>query len=234
MKAAFQIFDAIRVDHFRGFAACWEVSANNETALVGRWVPGPGRQIFDALQGSLGRLPIIAEDLGLITPDVVALRIECGFPGMRVLQFAFGGGADNTNLPHNYEPQTVVYTGTHDNDTTVGWFTSDPDRDSTRSREEAAREREYCLRYLGSDGSEIHWDFIRAALSSVADLAIIPAQDLLGLDSRARMNVPARPTGAWAWRLMGRLTSGGLTRDVSKRLREMTETYGRLQGRARE
>lgn len=224
MKAAFQVFDAVRVDHFRGFAACWEVPSSHETAESGQWVAGPGREIFHALQSAMGTLPIIAEDLGLITPDVEELRKACDFPGMRVLQFAFGSGPDNANLPHNYEPQTVVYTGTHDNDTTIGWFTGNSESDSTRSRQEIERERKFCLSYLGSDGKQIHWDCIRAALSSVADVAIIPAQDLLGLDSSARMNVPARSTGNWGWRLR----SGALSRELSERLREMTENYGRL------
>lgn len=221
MRAAFQMFDIVRIDHFRGFAACWEVPYAERTAQRGRWVEAPGHEIFAALESSLGRLPIVAEDLGLITPDVEQLRRDSGFPGMRVLQFAFGADPDNTNLPHNFDSNSVVYTGTHDNDTTVGWF------DSLRSAQESSLEREFCLEYLGSNGQGIHWDFIRAAMASVADVAIVPAQDLLGLGSEARMNLPSSPTGNWTWRLR----SGELTGALADRLGELTRIYGRAGSR---
>jgi 4-alpha-glucanotransferase len=162
--------------------------------------------------------------IGTITPDVHALRDEFRFPGMRVLQFAFGGDPRDTHLPHNYTRETVVYTGTHDNDTTVGWFEA---HDAEGDDEESARlrrERDYCLRYLGSDGREIHWDFIRAAHASVADLAIVPLQDVLGLSSEARMNTPASAEGNWGWRFR----EGDLTEPLRQRLRDLTGLYARL------
>ena len=178
-----------------------------------------------AVLGSLvlgGELPIIAEDLGTITPDVHELRDEFGFPGMRVLQFAFGGDPHDTHLPHEYTRNTVAYTGTHDNDTVVGWF-------DARSRDDASegekRERERCLKYLGTDGREINWDFIRAAQMSVADISVAQLQDVLGLSSDARMNTPASAEGNWDWRF----TEGALTDELRERLREMTATYGRIQ-----
>ena len=217
--------DVVRLDHFRGFASFWEVPAGHETAEHGRWVHAPGQELFHALREAHGGdLPIIAEDLGTITPDVHQLRDEFGFPGMRVLQFAFGGDPRDTHLPHVYTHNTVVYTGTHDNDTTVGWFES---RDVVGDDDEAARlrrERDYCLRYLDSDGTEIHWDFIRAALASVADIAIIPLQDVLGLSSDARMNIPASAQGNWGWRFK----DGALTDALRRRLRDLTGLYARL------
>jgi 4-alpha-glucanotransferase len=221
-----RLFDALRLDHFRGFAAYWEVPATDETAEHGRWVEAPGRELFRALRDATGgRLLIFAEDLGTITPDVHALRDEFGFPGMRVLQFAFGGDPEDTHLPHNYTPNSVAYTGTHDNDTVVGWFRSRSA--ATAGTEEATtltRERDFCLQYLRTDGAEIHWDFISAAFSSVAATAIVPLQDLLGLDSDARMNTPASAEGNWAWRF----PSGALTEELSTRLKETTRIYGRL------
>ena len=202
------LYDLIRVDHFRGFAACWEVPAGATTAENGRWVETPGRELFTGLQKTLGDLPIIAENLGIITPDVESLREEFGFPGMRVLQFAFGGNETNEHLPRNYPRDTVVYTGTHDNDTSRGWFES--------LNEE---ERDFCLREIGSVGREINWDMIREALSSLADMAIIPMQDVLGLGSEARMNVPASETGNWEWRMK----PGALSADLADRLRNLTE-----------
>ncbi|HVG28141.1 MAG TPA: 4-alpha-glucanotransferase [Pyrinomonadaceae bacterium] len=223
IRATLRLVDIVRVDHFRGFAASWEVPAGDRTAERGRWVDVPGRELFAAIKRALPEPPIIAEDLGVITPDVDQLRDEFGFPGMRILQFAFGGDATNRDLPHNYHPNVVVYTGTHDNDTTVGWFNSTAGRDSTRDAAQIARERKFCLDYLKSDGAEIHWDFIRAALESVAATAITPLQDVLGLDSRARMNLPATTEGNWSWRY----ERGALTRELSARLRELTELYGR-------
>lgn len=212
VRWSLELFDLVRVDHFRGFAACWEIPAGEVTAQNGEWVDTPGRELFATLKKKLGDLPIIAENLGVITPDVESLREESGFPGMRVLQFAFGGDATNDHLPHNHTHETVVYTGTHDNDTTIGWF-ENLDRD----------QREYCLQYLASDGSEINWDMIRAAMASVADSAIIPMQDVLGLGSDARMNLPASTTGNWTWRMKDKV----VPEDLSARLRELTEAYGR-------
>ena len=221
VRETLKLVDVVRLDHFRGFAAAWEVPAGHETAERGRWVNVPGRDIFRAMRAALGdELPIIAEDLGTITPDVHALRDEFNFPGMRVLQFAFGGDPHDTHLPHEYTRSAIAYTGTHDNDTVVGWF-------EARSKEEAAegerRERENCLKYLGTDGSEINWDFIRAVQMSVAVVSIAQLQDMLGLGTEARMNVPASTEGNWAWRFR----EGALTEELATRLREMTAVYGR-------
>ena len=203
----------VRVDHFRGFEAYWEVPAEEPTAIHGRWVPGPGLAFFHALEAELGPLPIIAEDLGIITPAVEQLRDAGGFPGMKVLQFAFGSGPDNPYLPHNYTTlRCVVYTGTHDNDTTAGWFAQLP-----------PEERAYVCRYLDSDGTEIHWDMIRLAMLSIAEMAVVPLQDVLGLGSEARMNLPGRPHGNWTWRC----PAGALTDAVAKRLRQLALDYGR-------
>ena len=223
LRATLQTVDILRIDHFRGFAASWEVPGEDQTAERGRWVEVPGRELFTILRNTFDELPIIAEDLGVITPDVEALRDDFGFPGMRVLQFAFRGDSKTIDLPHNFIRNCVVYTGTHDNDTTVGWFKSKAGESSTRNAEEIAREREYCLRYLRSDGHQIHWDLIRAAWASVANTAITPLQDLLGLDSRARMNLPASQKGNWQWRFR----AGALTRKLGDRLGELTELYGR-------
>jgi 4-alpha-glucanotransferase len=223
VRATLDIFDIVRVDHFRGFAASWEIPGGDKTAERGRWVEVPGRELFSAIKNALGDLPIIAEDLGVITPDVEALRDDFGLPGMRILQFAFGGDTKNQDLPHNYIKNCVVYTGTHDNDTTVGWFTSVAGEGSTRDAAQIERERQFCLEYLDSDGSEIHWDFIRAVLASVADTAVVPLQDLLGLGTAARMNLPNSTDGNWAWRYK----SGALTEDLGARLKKLTELYGR-------
>ena len=218
-----QMVDVVRLDHFRGFAACWEVPGGDKTAERGQWVAAPGRELFETLTRELGELPIIAEDLGVITPDVIELRDRFGFPGMRILQFAFGGDSRNQDLPHNYVPNVVVYTGTHDNDTTVGWFNSKAGTGSTRTAEQIERERNFCLKYLNTDGREIHWDFIRAVFASVANTAIVPLQDVLGLGSEARMNLPASTQGNWQWRY----EKGALTHRHAERLRELAELYGR-------
>ena len=212
VRATLARVDILRIDHFRGFAASWVVPAGSPTAAAGHWEPGPGRQIFDAIESAIGSLPFIVEDLGLITPDVIALREELGLPGMKVLQFAFDSGPTNAYLPHNYVPNTVVYSGTHDNQTTIGWFRSLPEW--TRANVQ---------RYLGRDGSDIAWDLIRTAWSSVADRAIAPLQDVMRLDDDARMNTPGRPTGNWAWRYATYQLHEGLAAG----LREMSETYGR-------
>ena len=189
VKRALDHADVFRIDHFRGFAAYWEVPASCPTAIEGRWVPGPGRALFDAITAALGELPIVAEDLGVITPDVTALREACGFPGMCVLQFAFGDDATNLYLPHHIRPASVVYTGTHDNDTTRGWWQA-----------AAPRERHFVASYLAADDDDIHWAMIRAACNSVANTAVFPLQDVLGLDGAHRMNQPGSPVGNWAWR----------------------------------
>jgi 4-alpha-glucanotransferase len=224
VRASLQTVDIARIDHFRGFAACWEIPGGDTTAERGRWVEAPGRELFTAIRKALGELPIIAEDLGVITPDVERLRDGFGFPGMRILQFAFSSDTKSIDLPHNYHRNVVVYTGTHDNDTTVGWFNSVAGAGSTRTAEQIGAERNFCLKYLNTQGTEIHWDFIRAVLSSVADTAIVPLQDLLGLGTEARMNLPNSTQGNWSWRF----NQQALTESHADRLREMTETYGRI------
>lgn len=198
IRAQLRLVDVLRLDHFRGFAAYWEVPAGSATAIHGQWVAGPGAALFEALAEALGGgLPIIAEDLGIITPDVTALRESLGLPGMAVLQFAFDSDATNLHLPHHHQPNQVVYTGTHDNDTTVGWYTGLDDG-----------RRRFADAYLAG-GEGIHRTLIRAALGSVARTAIVPVQDVLGLDGRARMNHPGHAGGNWAWRLRdGQLETG--------------------------
>ena len=223
-RATFQLVDIVRLDHFRGFEAYWEVPAHEETAINGRWVPGPGAPFFEAVEQKLGKLPIIAEDLGVITPEVVALRERFEYPGMRVLQFAFGTDEGSKFfLPHNYPRNCVVYTGTHDNDTCVGWFTSESWNHTTLSPEAIRRERERALQYMGSTGEEIHWDFIRLAFASVANTAITPLQDVLGLGSEARMNLPGRPDGNWEWRFRAAMLTDG----IQQRLGEFIDLYQR-------
>ncbi len=189
IRRTFDLVDIVRIDHFRGFAAHWAIPASEPTAVRGVWQPGPGRGLFDAIHAALGPLPIIAEDLGVITPDVVELRKAFNLPGMSILQFAFGNDASNTYLPHHHEHDTVVYTGTHDNDTSVGWWASLSDDVRGHVRD-----------YLATDGSDIHWDFVRAACASVADTSIYPLQDVLGLGAAHRMNFPGQSTGHWGWR----------------------------------
>lgn len=181
--------DLIRIDHFRGFVAYWEIPAGEQTAVNGKWVAGPGAELFSALRASEGALPFLAEDLGDITDDVIALRDALGLPGMRVLQFAFCEDAQHPFLPHIFERNTVAYTGTHDNDTLLGWWHS-----------ASPRERAFIQHYLGSDGHALHWDAIRALSASVADRVIFPMQDILGLGTEHRMNRPGLPTGNWGWR----------------------------------
>lgn len=213
VRWSLQLFDIVRIDHFRGFVASWEIPAGDPTAQYGQWIDTPGRELFTALKKALGELPIIAENLGVITPAVERLREEFGFPGMRVLQFAFGGDATNDHLPHNHTCDSVVYTGTHDNDTTIGWFAS-----------AGETERNYCLEYLGTGGREINWELMRAALASVGSMAIVPMQDVLGLGNEARMNLPASTSDNWAWRLQ----PGALTKQLAERLQNLTSTYGRI------
>jgi len=224
VRAALRMVDLVRLDHFRGFEGFWEIPAGKETAVEGRWVKGPGAALFEALRDALGDLPIVAENLGVITPEVEALRERFGFPGMAILQFAFGRDPEAAQFqPHNYPRNRVVYTGTHDNDTTVGWWASSGAGDSTRTDGDVRDERARALAYLDAEGREIHWAFIRAALASVADTAIVPLQDLLGLGSEARMNLPGRAHGNWRWRF----TAGSLTDEIRERLKKMAELYGR-------
>lgn len=204
--------DIVRLDHFRGFAGYWAVPAGEETAINGRWVKGPGQSFFKAVEREFGKLPIIAEDLGLITADVVALREKLGLPGMRVLQFAFDSDASNPHLPHNYTRDLAVYTGTHDNDTTLGWYAT---------RDEIVKYR--VRRYTGTDGRELNWTFIRLAMNSVADMALYPLQDVLGLGSEARLNLPGRPHGNWTWRYC----QESLQESLADTLREMAIASGR-------
>ncbi|MBH25239.1 MAG: 4-alpha-glucanotransferase [Myxococcales bacterium] len=213
-RICFRLVDQVRIDHFRGFEAYWEIPADHPTAIGGAWKPGPGRALFDAVTEALGELPVIAEDLGVITPEVEALRDELGLPGMKILQFAFGEDAHNAYLPHNYPgPRCVVYTGTHDNDTTVGWYRAASDRAAHHVRI-----------YLNVSGQEIAWDLLRAAWMSVAGLAIAPAQDVLSLGTEARMNTPGEADGNWAWRM----APGALTEELIQRLRYVTDLSGRL------
>jgi 4-alpha-glucanotransferase len=223
-RATSDLVDVIRLDHFRGFEKYWEVPGTDTTAVNGRWIPGPGIELFQAVEKALGPLHIIAEDLGMITAEVEALREQLGFPGMRVLQFNFGSdpGAD-AYRPHNYPRNCVVYTGTHDNNTTIGWLKGEDVKDSTQSKEERQKETQLALKYMGSDGHEINWDFIRLALMSVADTAIIPMQDVLGLGSEARMNIPGTTEGNWRWRFV----PDAPTEEIKARLRELTALYGR-------
>jgi 4-alpha-glucanotransferase len=223
-RAVLEMVDMIRLDHFRGFEAYWEVPASEPTAVHGRWVKGPGPALFHAARLALGELPLVAENLGVITPEVEAIRAEFGFPGMSILQFAFGNDAQAASFrPHNYPREVVAYTGTHDCDTTVGWWTSVGKGESTRSPEDIRREHEIAQKYLNTDGKEINWAFIRALEASVADTVLIPLQDVLGLGSESRMNQPATLGGNWRWRYR----AGSLTPEIAGRLADLTRLYER-------
>jgi 4-alpha-glucanotransferase len=212
LRTALTLVDMVRIDHFIGFVRYWEVPSGAATAVAGRWQPGPAAALLQAVETALGGVPIIAEDLGLVTPEVEALRDRYAVPGMKVLQFAFSEDGANPYLPHNYTPSCVVYTGTHDNDTTAGWFaTALP---GTRS---------FAQRYLARSGDDIAHDLVRLAMSSVADTVIVPLQDVLGLGSEARMNVPGRPAGNWTWRFRWDMMGDHHLGD----LRAMAEVYGR-------
>jgi 4-alpha-glucanotransferase len=211
-RKTFELFDYIRIDHFRGFEAYWEIPANEKTARIGKWVKGPGEDLFKAVKNKLGTLPIIAEDLGVVTPGVVALRDKFNFPGMKVLQFAFSTNSEDNFLPHNYEKNCVVYTGTHDNDTTVGWYQKAPEQ-----------EQDFVRRYCKSDGHEINWDLIKLALQSVANIAVLPMQDILSLGSEGRMNFPGTVDGNWNWRF----TWDQLKPEMTERVKELVIVYGR-------
>lgn len=214
IKSALAIYDMVRIDHFRGFAAYWEVAADAKTARKGRWVKGPGKDFFTALRKALGNdLPIVAEDLGQINEPVRDLRDSFGLPGMKILQFAFDGRANNAFLPHNYSENFIAYTGTHDNDTSRGWY-------ENSSKPE---ERDCFRRYFSTDGWDMAWTLIRGVFSSVARVAIVPLQDILDMNSDARMNTPGQASGNWQWRFL----PGAITPHISQRLKDLTLTYGR-------
>jgi len=212
VKNTLDLVDVVRLDHFRGFEAYWEVEAGERTAANGRWVKGPGEKLFQALKQAIGELPFVAEDLGLITPEVEQLRDQFELPGMKVLQFAFGDSAANPYLPHNHVRNCAVYTGTHDNDTTMGWF-----------KGLDAREQKVIEEYLGHPIQQPSRDFLRLAFASVADVAIVPVQDLLCLDRDARMNIPGVADGNWEWRVQ----QGQLTEKLAAGLKNLTLFYGR-------
>lgn len=221
----FKLVDLIRLDHFRAFAGYWEIPASEETAIHGRWVQGPGASLFRSIEERLGPLPLVAENLGMITADVTDLMNDFAFPGMAVLQFAFGEGADHPFLPHNLRRNVVAYTGTHDNDTIVGWWRN------LQADPESARSVRFARKYLMPDRSEneigssdeMHWVAIRAMMASPADYVVSPVQDVLGLGSEARMNTPGRGTGNWTWRLRW----DQMTPDVIRRLKTLTAVHGR-------
>jgi 4-alpha-glucanotransferase len=212
INSTLKLFDFIRLDHFRGFVNYWEVPAGNETAEIGQWLPGPGADFFEVMQNELGVLPIIAEDLGEISTDVYKLRDQFDLPGMKILQFAFSSDPEDPFLPHNYPVNCVAYTGTHDNDTVLGWYQSAP-----------VEEKDFCRRYLARSGENISWDLIRAVWSSVAKITIAPLQDFLGLGTEARMNYPGRPSGNWSWRVLPHQINS----ELAQRINEINFLYSR-------
>ena len=212
MRAVLNLVDIVRLDHFRGFAGYWEVGGDAKTAEKGRWVPGPGRDFLDTLQSALGDLPIIAEDLGVITPDVVSIREAYQLPGMKIMQFAFAGGPGDPFLPHHFTENCVVYTGTHDNDTVRGWYERVPEE-----------EKAFYRRYLHRDGSNVSWDLIWACWGSVAVFSLAPLQDFLRLGNEARMNYPGNPSGNWTWRM----PEGCLDESLEEQVQEINYLYGR-------
>jgi 4-alpha-glucanotransferase len=223
-RSALHLYDIVRIDHFRGFEAYWEVPPNETTAIHGRWIKGPGADLFSALKAELGDLPIIAENLGVITPEVEAIRQQFGFPGMAILQFAFGNDPQGPSFrPHNYNRNLVAYTGTHDNDPVMGWWNSKGTTDSIRTPEDVAKEHAFARAYLGFTDEPLNWVLIRGILASVADTAITPMQDVLGLGSHARMNFPGTSSGNWRWRY----PPGALTPELASRLRELNSMYDR-------
>ncbi len=212
IKTSLYLYDVIRIDHFRGFAAYWAVPYGEKTAMNGKWVNGPGKDFFEVLRNELGTLPIIAEDLGVITPDVEELRDEFDFPGMKILEFAFDSSEANDYIPYNYVKNCIVYTGTHDNDTVVGWYKS-----------AGAADRKQVLDYTDHDESELHWSFIRLAWSSVAYTAVVPMQDLLGLDTDARMNLPGTTSNNWVWRAK----TNDFSAELAEKIAHLTVLFGR-------
>jgi len=213
--------DIIRIDHFNGIAKYWKVPAGSSTAINGEWVEGPGENLFEEIFNCLGENAIIAEDLGEAEQEAAELKNKYGIPGMKILQFSFGNG--HKSYPHNYPENCVVYTGTHDNDTTVGWFHSRPGEGNTQTKNAIKTERKKVLKYLKTDGKEIHWDMIKTALSSKANTVIIPLQDILGLDSSARMNVPGTVSGNWRWRFDWTM----LTKEKMHRMKNLTTKFNR-------
>jgi 4-alpha-glucanotransferase len=213
LRCVFELVDIVRIDHFRGFAGYWEIPASEPTAIHGQWRPGPGADLFEAIHAALGPMPIIAEDLGVITPDVEALRRRFQFPGMRILQFAFGDDARNSFLPHHHESDTVVYPGTHDNDTSVGWWAG-----------ASEAERQFARAYLDTDGHDMAWALIRSACASVADTAIYAMQDVLSLPGECRMNFPGQSAGWWEWRMQWSQVQDW----HAQRLAELCRLYDRL------
>jgi 4-alpha-glucanotransferase len=213
IKATLDLVDIIRIDHFRGFAGYWEVPGTAKTAEIGCWVPGPGKDFFQSIRKSLGDLPIIAEDLGVITPDVEDMRDSFDLPGMRILQFGFDSTPQDPFLPHNYPVNCVVYTGTHDNDTVLGWYNRVPEKDKA-----------FLRNYLHQDGSNVSWDLIRSVWSSVAIFGLAPMQDFLNLGNEARMNYPGNPSGNWTWRM----PKDALNRELQEKLNELNYLYSRL------
>ena len=225
IRSMLSMMDILRIDHFRGFEAYWVIPAAETTAVNGHWEAGPRDDLFHAIQNALGTAPLVAENLGLITDEVEALRKRFEFPGMGVLQFAFGPDIRHAGfLPHQYYPNLVAYTGTHDNDTFIGWWQAKGEG-TTMSRAAIRQERDFARRYMATTGKDIHWVGIRVIMASVADTAVFPLQDILGLGSEARMNTPGT-SGDHNWRW--RFRTGALTPDAGERLREMTELYGRL------
>jgi 4-alpha-glucanotransferase len=226
LRMMFSLVDIVRIDHFRGFAAYWEVPGDADTAINGQWVNGPGAALFNVVRDALGDPCIVAENLGLITDDVEELREQFGFPGMAVLHFAFGTDVWNSGLlPHIWTRNTVAYTGTHDNDTTIGWWHAKAKGAHTENRETVRKTRAYARQYLGTSGRDINRVCIQTLMASVADTVIFPLQDIFGLDTDARMNIPGTCGGKnWRWRF----TPHMLSTDAGQRLRELTETYGRL------
>ncbi len=214
IKSNLTQFDLLRLDHFRGFAGYWEIPAGMPTAEIGKWVKGPGNSFLKAIQTSFGDLPIIAEDLGEITPDVIALRDKFNLPGMKILQFAFSTDSEDPFLPHNYPVNCVAYTGTHDNDTVRGWYDSAPET-----------ERDFSRRYLSRSGMDISWDMIRSVWASVAKMALAPMQDFLSLGSDARMNFPGKLGGNWTWRM----AANAMNESLQLRIHDINQLYGRDQ-----
>jgi len=230
LGASLARFDAVRLDHFIAFHRYWAVPAASKTARRGRFVPVPGADFLCRLRDALGGLPFVAEDLGLVTPEVTALRERFGLPGMQVLEFAFDDGEDGRRyLPHRYPAHTIAYTGTHDNDTVRGWFNERPRPGDAEHAAALRRRRRRVLDYVGTDGRELHWDLVGLLMRSAANTVIFPVQDLLGLDSRARMNVPGTPTDNWRWRL----AEGALDRPTLERLARLTRATERAPSPAR-
>ena len=222
-RGTFKQFDLVRLDHFRGFQAYWEVPGGEPTAMNGRWVNGPGADLFRAVKAKLGDLEVVAENLGVITPEVESIRREFGFPGMSILQFAFGKDPQGPDFrPHNYVRDLFAYTGTHDNDTVMGWWQSEGG-DSTRTTEDVVKEKGFAKKYLASGDAEMNWTMMRALFSSVARAAIVPMQDVLGLGASSRMNKPGTLGGNWRWRM----TPGAFTADHIARLKDYSSTYDR-------